>query len=217
MGYWENGQKGKKRGRLFMKKIVVLASGRGTNFQALIDACHSRQIKAHITALVTNNPKAQAINRAQYHNIPVFILDSKKLSKGEYEKQLLSQCRLLSPDLIVLAGYMKIISSSFIQAFTHKIINIHPSLLPAFAGLHAQKQALEYGAKISGCTVHFVDQGVDTGPIILQSPVPIHDHVTLEDLSQRILEKEHETLISATQLFLEDKLVIQNRKVYIKD
>ncbi len=199
-----------------MKKIAVLASGRGTNFQALIDTCQSRKIKAQISALVTNNPDAQAIQRATYHNIPVFILDSKKLTKEDYEKKLLSQCRLLNPNLIVLAGYMKILPLPFIQAFPHKIINIHPSLLPAFAGLHAQKQALEYGAKITGCTVHFIDQGVDTGPIILQSPVLIHDHDTEEDLSQRILEKEHETLISAVQLFLEDKLVIRDRKVYIQ-
>ena len=199
-----------------MKKIVVLASGRGSNFQALIDACKKNEIQGSIMALVANNLHAQAILRAQNHHLPVFIINSEKLSKSEYDEKLLSQCKTLNPDLIVLAGYMKILNKKFIDSFQNKIINIHPSLLPAFAGLNAQKQALEYGSRASGCTVHFVDHGVDTGAIILQTAVPVFPHDTVDDLSARILEKEHATLVQAVKLFCDDKLVVQDRNVYIR-
>jgi len=197
-----------------VKKILVLASGRGSNFQALIDACKKSDIQGKIVALVSNNPHAEALNKAQQHDIPFFIVGAK--NKSEYDEQLLTQCKTLNPDLIVLAGYMKILSKKFIDTFHLKIINIHPSLLPAFAGLHAQKQALEYGSRISGCTVHFVDHGVDTGPIILQTAVPVFPHDTVPDLETRILEKEHATLVQGVILFCDDKLVVQERNVYIK-
>ena len=190
-----------------MKGIIVLASGRGSNFQALIDACKNNEIHGKITALITNNGEAQAIARAQKNNIPVFVTE---------RKNILSQCQKLNPDLIVLAGYMKILEKAFIDAFQNKIINIHPSLLPAFPGLNAQKKALDHGAQVSGCTVHFVDHGVDTGPIILQTTVPVFSHDTVDDLSARILEKEHMTLVQAVKLFCDDKLVVQERGVYIK-
>ena len=190
-----------------MKKIVVLASGRGSNFQALIDACKNNEIHGKIIALITNNSQALALERAQKNNIPVFVTEP---------KNILSQCNKLNPDLIVLAGYMKILEKAFIDAFWNKIINIHPSLLPSFPGLNAQKQALDHGAQVSGCTVHFVDHGVDTGPTILQTAVAVLPHDTIDDLSARILEKEHTTLVQGVKLFCDDKLVVQDRNVYIK-
>ncbi|MBI2609024.1 MAG: phosphoribosylglycinamide formyltransferase [Deltaproteobacteria bacterium] len=206
-----------------MKKILVLASGRGSNFQAIIDASRTQKIKGEIIALITNNISAKAIGRAKKHHIPVYVIHSQKnldpRLRGDdltFEKKLLTQCQELNPDLIVLAGYMKILPQNFIKHFKNKIINIHPALLPQFPGLHAQKQALQNGTKVSGCTVHFVDEGVDTGPIILQEKVPILGNDTEETLSDRILQKEHLTLVSAIELFCNDKLEVKEGKVYIK-
>ncbi|MCD6155562.1 MAG: phosphoribosylglycinamide formyltransferase [Candidatus Atribacteria bacterium] len=198
-------------------KIVVLASGRGTNLQALIDASKEKYFNGYISLVISDNPKAYALKRAETAGIPTVVLDYSLFpSKKEYEGKLLSVLKEENPDLICLAGYMRILGKEIIRNFPNKIINIHPSLLPAFPGLEAQKQAVEYGVKVSGCTVHFVDEGMDTGPIILQECCPVEDHDTPESLAERILQHEHRIYKEAVKLFLEEKLEIKGRKVIQK-
>ncbi len=199
------------------KNIVVMASGRGTNLQAIIDATQSGFIPGKITLVISDNPDAFALIRAQKAKIPTLVLDFKSFTgKKAYEDELLKVLKKENPSIICLAGYMRIVGKAIISQFYYRILNIHPSLLPAFPGLDAQKQALEYGVKVSGCTVHFVDKGMDSGPIILQAPVLIKDNDTLESLSQSILEKEHEIYCQAIKMLLEDKLMVQGRTVRVK-
>ncbi|MDD3713474.1 MAG: phosphoribosylglycinamide formyltransferase [Atribacterota bacterium] len=199
------------------KNIVVMASGRGTNLQAIIDATQSGFIPGKITLVISDNPDAFALIRAQKAKIPTLVLDFKSFTgKKAYEDELLKVLKKENPSIICLAGYMRIVGKAIISQFYYRILNIHPSLLPAFPGLDAQKQALEYGVKVSGCTVHFVDEGMDSGPIILQAPVLIKDNDTLESLSQSILEKEHEIYCQAIKMLLEDKLMVQGRTVRVK-
>ncbi|MDI9593741.1 MAG: phosphoribosylglycinamide formyltransferase [Atribacterota bacterium] len=199
------------------KNIVVMASGRGTNLQAIIDATQSGFIPGKITLVISDNPDAFALIRAQKAKIPTLVLDFKSFTgKKAYEDELLKVLKKENPSIICLAGYMRIVGKAIISQFYYRILNIHPSLLPAFPGLDAQKQALEYGVKVSGCTVHFVDKGMDSGPIILQAPVLIKDNDTVESLSQSILEKEHEIYCQAIKMLLEDKLMVQGRTVRVK-
>jgi phosphoribosylglycinamide formyltransferase-1 len=199
------------------KNIVVMASGRGTNLQAIIDATQSGFIPGKITLVISDNPDAFALIRAQKAKIPTLVLDFKSFTgKKAYEDELLKVLKKENPSIICLAGYMRIVGKAIISQFYYRILNIHPSLLPAFPGLDAQKQALEYGVKVSGCTVHFVDEGMDSGPIILQAPVLIKDNDTVESLSQSILEKEHEIYCQAIKMLLEDKLMVQGRTVRVK-
>jgi phosphoribosylglycinamide formyltransferase-1 len=199
------------------KNIVVMASGRGTNLQAIIDATQSGFIPGKITLVISDNPDAFALIRAQKVKIPTLALDFKSFTgKKAYEDELLKVLKKENPSIICLAGYMRIVGKAIISQFYYRILNIHPSLLPAFPGLDAQKQALEYGVKVSGCTVHFVDEGMDSGPIILQAPVLIKDNDTVESLSQSILEKEHEIYCQAIKMLLEDKLMVQGRTVRVK-
>ncbi len=199
------------------KNIVVLVSGRGTNLQAIIDATQSGFIPGKITLVISDNPDAFALIRAQKAKIPTLVLDFKSFTgKKAYEDELLKVLKKENPSIICLAGYMRIVGKAIISQFYYRILNIHPSLLPAFPGLDAQKQALEYGVKVSGCTVHFVDKGMDSGPIILQAPVLIKDNDTVESLSQSILEKEHEIYCQAIKMLLEDKLMVQGRTVRVK-
>ena len=199
------------------KNIVVLVSGRGTNLQAIIDATQSGYIPGKISLVISDCPDALALIRAQKANIPTLILDFKSFSgKKVYEDELLRVLKKENPSVICLAGYMRIVGKTVISQFYHRILNIHPSLLPAFPGLDAQKQALEYGVKVSGCTVHFVDEGMDTGPIILQAPVLVKETDTVETLSQSILEKGHEIYCQAIKMLLEEKLMIQGRAVRVK-
>lgn len=194
-----------------------MASGRGTNLQAIIDATQSGFIPGKITLVISDNPDAFALIRAQKAKIPTLVLDFKSFTgKKAYEDELLKVLKKENPSIICLAGYMRIVGKAIISQFYYRILNIHPSLLPAFPGLDAQKQALEYGVKVSGCTVHFVDKGMDSGPIILQAPVLIKDNDTLESLSQSILEKEHEIYCQAIKMLLEDKLMVQGRTVRVK-
>jgi phosphoribosylglycinamide formyltransferase-1 len=175
-------------------KLAVLVSGRGSNLQSIIDNVENGMLKdkAQIALVISNNPQAYALERAQKYNIETLIVDSAKFKdKAQYEAQIISAIKQKGADLICLAGYMKLLSPEFVRAFPHKIINIHPALLPACPGLHVQKKALDYGVKFSGCTVHFVDEGCDTGPIIIQAVVPVMDDDTEETLSARILEQEH--------------------------
>ena len=192
-----------------MKKLglVVLISGRGSNLQAIIDAIEKGEISAQISAVISNVPGVQGLERAKKHNIPSAVVDNKKFSdKSSYEAVLLQTIDSFAPDLICLAGYMMIVGQRIINKYKGKIINIHPALLPAFPGLHAQRQAIEAGVKESGCTVHFVDEGCDTGPIILQKKVPVLFGDTEATLSARILEEEHKLYPKAIQLFVEGKL-----------
>ncbi|NSW76325.1 MAG: phosphoribosylglycinamide formyltransferase [Candidatus Atribacteria bacterium] len=200
------------------KKIVVLVSGRGTNLQALIDAVKNGTIPGRITLVISDNPHAYALERARKENIPTVILDYASFpGKKAYETALLDILTKEGPDLICLAGYMRIVGREIVARYRHRILNIHPSLLPAFPGLEAQKQAVEYGVKVSGCTVHFVDEGMDTGPIVLQAACPVLDDDTPETLSARILQYEHQIYPQAVRLFLEGKLSIEGRKVLVKE
>ena len=199
------------------KRIAVIASGRGSNFQAVIDAIKAGGLPATCVALITDNPKAYAIERAEQAKIPVIIVDyAAYSSRQEYEQALLHAMQRVNPDLFVLAGYMRIVGKEIVQAFSGKMINIHPALLPSFTGLHAQRQAVTYGVKVSGCTVHFVDESLDGGPVIVQQTVPVMDGDDEDVLAERILAHEHECLPYAIRLFCEDRLEIDGRIVRIR-
>ena len=200
------------------RRIAVLASGRGSNFQAVIDAIKAGKLPARCVALITDNPKAYAIERAQKADIPVIVLDYASFpSKDAYERSLLAAMRRQKADLFVLAGYMRILGKVIVQAFPGRIVNIHPALLPAFTGLHGQRQAVNYGVKVAGCTVHFVDQNLDCGPIILQKCVPVLPDDDEDSLAERILVEEHKCYPEAIRLFCEGRLEIVGRKVRILD
>jgi phosphoribosylglycinamide formyltransferase 1 len=199
------------------KRIAVLASGRGSNFQAVVDAIHAGSVQAICVALITDNPKAYALERAEQAGIPRVVIDYSSFpSREAYERALLSAMQDVNADLFVLAGYMRILGSSIVRAFPGKMVNIHPALLPCFTGLHAQRQAVQYGVKVAGCTVHFVDESLDGGPIILQRCVPVLDGDDEDTLADRILEEEHICYPEAVRLFCEDRLVIAGRKVIIR-
>nr|WP_319375157.1 phosphoribosylglycinamide formyltransferase [uncultured Methanoregula sp.] len=197
-----------------MKRIAVIASGRGSNFQAVVDAIGAGQIPATCVALITDNPKAYAIERAEKVGIPRVVIDYASFPSREvYERALLAAMQDTRADLFVLAGYMRILGSAIVRAFPGKMVNIHPALLPSFTGLHAQRQAVQYGVKIAGCTVHFVDESLDGGPIILQRWVPVLDDDDEDSLAERILKQEHIAFPEAIQLFCEGRLEIVGRKV----
>jgi phosphoribosylglycinamide formyltransferase 1 len=180
--------------------IVVLVSGRGTNLQALIDASHQQKIMSKVTCVVSNKADAYALERAKQASILTKTIPSVGLAKEDFQSRLLQTVKSLNPGLIVLAGFMRILNKDFVATFAGKIINIHPSLLPKYPGLNAHQQALDAGEAITGCTVHYVDEGCDTGPIILQKTEAIIPDDTEETLSGRLLLKEHEALIEAIQL-----------------
>jgi phosphoribosylglycinamide formyltransferase-1 len=199
------------------KRIAVLASGRGSNFQAIIEAIQDGKIPAACIALITDNPNAYAIERARKAKIPVKVVDYALFSSRDlYEQALLSAMLRVRADLFVLAGYMRIIGPAIVCSFPGKMMNIHPALLPSFTGLHAQRQAVQYGAKVSGCTVHFVDESLDGGPIILQHCVRVQKGDDEDSLADRILKHEHECYPEAIRLFCEDKLEIVGRTVRIR-
>jgi phosphoribosylglycinamide formyltransferase-1 len=199
------------------KRIAVLASGRGSNFQAVIDAIAAGKIPAACVALITDNPKAYAIERAQKAGIPVTVVDFTAFpTRDAYEHALLAAMQGARADLFVLAGYMRIVGAEIVRAFTGRMMNIHPALLPSFTGLHAQQQAAHYGVKISGCTVHFVDESLDGGPIILQKCVPVMDDDDGDSLADRIIEQEHIIFPEAIRLFCEDRLEIAGRRVLVR-
>jgi len=201
-----------------MLKIGVLASGRGSNFQSIIDERESDRLKAEIVLLVTDNPSAFAIQRAKKHNIEYSIILPKKYSsRDDFFKKIADELKKRDVELVVLAGFMRIVGKPLIDAFPNRIMNIHPALLPSFPGLHGQRQALEYGVRISGCTVHFVDEGMDTGPIIIQAAVPVLQNDTEETLSQRILRFEHKIYPEAIRLFSEGRIEVEGRRVRIRE
>ncbi len=198
------------------KRIAVLASGRGSNFQAIIDAINDGRIPAVCERLFTDNPAAFAIERARNARVPVTIIDFASYpSRDAYEQALLSAVKDCNPDLIALAGYMRIVGKEIVRAFAGRMINIHPALLPAFPGLHGPRQALRHGVKVAGCTVHFVDDILDGGPIIVQRCVPVLEGDDEESLAARILEQEHEAFPEAIRLFCEGRLSVAGRHVII--
>jgi phosphoribosylglycinamide formyltransferase-1 len=198
------------------KRIVVLASGRGSNFQAVVNALKSGKISGSCVSLITDNPNAYAIERAREAKIPVIVIDYTSFSTREdYEQSLLSAMHRVNADLFILAGYMRILGNSVVSAFPGRIVNIHPALLPSFTGLHAQRQAVQNGVKISGCTVHFVDDSLDGGPIILQHCVVVKENDDEDSLAERILKYEHKCLPEAIRLFCEDRLEIIGKRVRI--
>jgi phosphoribosylglycinamide formyltransferase 1 len=197
-------------------KIGVLASGRGSNFQSIIDAINNKKLSAEIAVLITDNPQAFAIERARKHGIGFLVMTPKDYgSRDEYYQKIAEELEKRHIGLVVLAGFMRIVGKPLTDAFHNKIMNIHPALLPSFPGLHAQKQACEYGVKISGCTVHFVDEGMDTGPIIIQAGVPVYQDDTEDSLSERILKLEHTIYPEAIRLFSEGRIAVEGRIVKI--
>ena len=198
-------------------KLAVLVSGRGSNLQAIIDSIDREELDAHLSIVIGNTKDTMALKRAEKHGIKTIFIDpSTYLNSKEYDKALVLKLKEFSIDLICLAGYMRILGEEVIQTFEKKIINIHPSLLPAFPGLNAQKQAINHGVKFSGCTVHFVDSGVDSGPIILQTVVPVYDNDDEKSLSKRILEQEHYLYPKAIKMIQEKKIRLNGRTVTSK-
>ncbi len=197
-------------------KLGVLASGGGTNLQSIIDQCQQQKIDAEIVLVLCNNPAAGALQRAENADIPSLCINHRDFhDRQSFDQKVVAALQEAGVELVVLAGFMRIISEVFVDAFPQRIINIHPALLPAFPGLHVQKKALEYGARFAGCTVHFVDTGVDTGPIIMQAVVPVLDDDTVETLSARILQQEHQIYPKAIQLIAEERVSIVGRRVHI--
>ncbi len=199
-------------------KIGILVSGRGTNLQAIIDAIDNGELNARIDVVLSNKKEAPALARAQAKGIETVFLDPKQFAgKKEFNLALAKELEDREIDLVCLAGYMRILGPEFIRKFEGKIINIHPSLLPAFPGLDVQQKAIDYGVKFSGCTVHFVNEEVDGGPIILQAVVPIHETDDAETLAKRILIQEHLIYPRAIQMIAENRLRIENRKITCKE
>jgi phosphoribosylglycinamide formyltransferase 1 len=197
-------------------KIAVLVSGRGSNLQAIINSIEKGRIKnAAINVVISNRADAYALERARNHGIDAVFLDPGGYDKTGYDRAILDVLKQYDIDLLLLAGYFRLLGNEIIEAYRYRIMNIHPSLLPAFKGLHAQRQAFEYGVKVVGCTVHFVDKGLDSGPIILQSCVPVISEDTEETLTARILEKEYVIYPEAVRLFVEGKLKIEGRNVLL--
>ena len=195
-------------------KLAVLVSGRGSNLQAIIDSIEKNNLAAEISLILSNVPDAYALQRGKEHGLESVFLDPKSFSnRDDYEKQMIELLQTKSIDLVCLAGFMRILGKKFIEAFSGKIINIHPSLLPAFPGLNVQEKALEHGVKFSGCTVHFVNEEADGGAIILQAVVPILDADDVQSLSDRILEQEHIIYPEAIQLIIENNLEFSGRRV----
>ena len=197
-------------------RVAVLASGTGSNFKAIAATCQREDFPAEVVCLITDNPKAGAVSIARDYEIPYHIIEASK-KKGHLpagaEEKIVETCKKYEVELVALAGFMRILRGLLLDAFEGRILNIHPSLLPSFKGLHAQKQAFDYGVKVAGCTVHFVDRSVDGGPIITQAAVPVADDDNADALSARILEQEHRIYAEAIKLFAMKRLRIEDRRV----
>ncbi|MFQ5908325.1 MAG: phosphoribosylglycinamide formyltransferase [Thermoplasmata archaeon] len=197
--------------------VGVLASGRGTDFQSLIDAVKRGDLDVHLAVLICNNREAPVIARAEKHGIPWVFMDHRGRSREAFEKNIVQELREREVDLVVFAGFMRIVTPYFVGQFPDRIINIHPSLLPAFPGTHAHRDALAWGVKVSGCTIHIVDASVDGGPIVFQRAVPVHPEDTEESLAARILEEEHRVLPYVVKLFAEGRVRTDGRTVYLDE
>ena len=197
--------------------LGIILSGRGSNMQAIVDAINAGRLTgAKVGVIISDNPNANALTRIPASDIPKICIEREKFAdKASFEKALINELRVHHVELVILAGFMRILSADFINEFNGNVMNIHPSLLPAFSGLRAQEQALNYGVKVSGCTVHFVDDGMDTGPVILQEAVPVLEDDTLKTLTDRILHVEHILYPRAISLFCEGRIKRVDRKVEI--
>jgi phosphoribosylglycinamide formyltransferase 1 len=200
-----------------MISIGVLVSGSGSNLQSLIDHIEQGTLNAEIRLVISNNPHAFALERCRKHGIPTVVVDHCEFPFRElFDRRMIELLNKAGVELVVMAGFMRILTREFFKAFPLRIMNIHPALLPAFPGTHVQQKAIDYGVKFSGCTVHFADEGVDTGPIILQAVVPVYDEDNAESLAARILKEEHRIYPEAVQYYAEGRILIEGRKVKIQ-
>lgn len=198
-------------------RLGILISGRGSNFEAIANSIARGKLDAEIAIVICNRPNAAGLDIARERGIPMRVIPSAGMDREAYDKLLIDELRTHEVDLVCLAGFMRLLSADFIRAFPNRVLNIHPSLLPAFAGLDAQRQALEYGVRITGCTVHFVDEFLDSGPIIIQSAVPVLDDDSVESLSARILLQEHVIYSNAIGYIAGGRVTIQGRRVLIRE
>jgi phosphoribosylglycinamide formyltransferase-1 len=196
-----------------MQRLGILLSGRGSNFMAIADNVAAGRIPAEIAVVVSNRPNAPGLEEAERRGLPTRMIPSKGLEREQYDRQVVEVLQEKQVDLVCLAGFMRLLSPYFVSAFPNRILNIHPSLLPAFPGLDGQRQALEYGVKITGCTVHFVDENLDAGPVVVQSAVAVLDDDTPETLSARILKEEHRIYSEAINIVLCGQWRIEGRRV----
>ena len=195
-----------------MRRLGILLSGRGSNFEAIADNIAAGRLDAEIAVVIANRPEARGLEVARQRGLNAVCLPSKGLDREVYDQRLVEELKRNEVELVCLAGFMRLLSAGFVHAYPRRILNIHPSLLPAFPGLDAQYQALVHGVKITGCTVHFVDEHLDAGPIILQAAVPVLDHDTVESLSARILKEEHRIYSEAIRIVLSGSYALENRK-----
>ena len=198
------------------KRLGILLSGRGSNFQAIADHIDAGRLDAEIGVVISNRPTAPGLSLAASRTLPAVSIPSKGKTREEHDQLVVDELNRWRVELVVLAGYMRLLSPVFVRAFPNRILNIHPSLLPAFPGLDAQHQAWEYGAKVSGCTVHFVDEDLDSGPIILQAVVPVLEGDSADDLASRILKEEHRIYAEAIGLVLSGRCRIEGRRVRVE-
>lgn len=196
-----------------MRRLGILLSGRGSNFEAIANSIAKGRLDAEIAVVISNRPEAQGLETARARGLNALAVPSRGLDRTVYDQQLIAELRNHRVELVCLAGYLRLLSAGFVEAFSGRILNIHPSLLPAFPGLDAQHQAVEYGVKFSGCTVHFVDEHLDHGPIILQSVVPVLDTDTVETLSSRILAEEHRIYSEAIRIVLGGRYRVDGRRI----
>lgn len=199
-----------------MKRLGILLSGRGSNFEAIADSVAAGRIGATVAVVISNRPEARGLEAARERGISAVSIPSKGLDREIYDRLVVEELRRREVDLVCLAGFMRLLSAYFVREFPLRILNIHPSLLPAFPGLDAQHQALEHGVKVSGCTVHFVDEFLDHGPIVVQTPVPVRDDDSAETLAARILREEHRIYTEAINIVLSGKWRIEGRRVIVE-
>lgn len=198
-------------------RLGILISGRGSNFEAIANAIARGKLEAEIAIVISNRANAPGLEIARERGIPMRVIASAGIEREAYDKLLIDELRTHEVDLVCLAGFMRLLSAGVIRAFPNRVLNIHPSLLPAFTGLDAQRQALEYGVKITGCTVHFVDEFLDSGPIILQAAVPVLEGDTVESLSARILVQEHLIYPEAIGYVVDGLVSVEGRRVTIRE
>jgi phosphoribosylglycinamide formyltransferase-1 len=198
-----------------LKRLGILLSGRGSNFEAIADNVAAGRLEAEIAAVISNREDARGLDIARQRALPALCIPSKSVAREDYDRQVVQELKTRGVELVCLAGFMRLLSAEFCGAFPMRMLNIHPSLLPAFPGLDAQKQALEHGVKITGCTVHFVDERLDSGPIILQAAVPVYDDDDEESLAARILKEEHRIYSEAIRIILSERWRIDGRRVTV--
>lgn len=196
-----------------MKRLAILLSGRGSNFEAIADSIQEGRLPARIEVVVSNLLSASGLEKARRRGLKTLVLPSRGVARKDYDRSLVYELKRHRVDLVCLAGFMRILSPLFVRSFPNRILNIHPSLLPAFPGLHPQRQALEYGVRFSGCTVHFVDEGVDSGPVLLQAAVPVLESDDEESLAARILAEEHRLYPQAIGMLVRNEVRLEGRRV----